>query len=55
MYGAEAMTSQELNYGSPRSNHSVTPYIDELTTKDLDKDWNQALDYLNKYQAATKS
>jgi hypothetical protein len=33
------MTPQELNYGSPWSNPSVTLDIDELTTKDLlDKD-----------------
>jgi hypothetical protein len=56
MYGVEAMTPQELKYESPRSDPSTVPYVDELATKDpLDGDKVQALNTLNKYQAATKS
>jgi hypothetical protein len=56
LYGAEAMTSQELKYGSPLSGPNATPDIDELTVKDLLDGYRvQALDALNKYQAATKS
>jgi hypothetical protein len=56
MYGAKAMTLQELKYNSPWSDPNATRNIDELTTKDLlDEDQVQALDALNKYQAATKT
>lgn len=55
MYGVKAMTPQELKYESPRSDPSIVPYVDELATKDLlDGDRVQALNALNKYQAATK-
>jgi hypothetical protein len=44
------MTPQEFKYGSPRTNPSTTPDIDELTTKDLlDGDHVEALDALTKY------
>jgi hypothetical protein len=50
MYGAKAMTLQELKYNSPWSDPNATRNIDELTTKDLlDEDQVQALDALNKY------
>jgi hypothetical protein len=56
MFGAEAMTPQELEYGSPRFDPSATPYIDELTTKYLlDGDWVHAHNALYKYQTTTKS
>jgi hypothetical protein len=56
MYVAKAMTSQELKHGSPKSDPSVVPHVDELTRKDLlYGDRVQALDALNKYQVATKS
>jgi transposase InsO family protein len=35
MYGSEAMTPQELKHGSPQTNQTVVPDIDEPTSKDL--------------------
>jgi hypothetical protein len=35
MYGSEAMTPQELKHGSPRTNQSAIPNVDEPTSKDL--------------------
>jgi hypothetical protein len=56
MYGSEAMTPQELKHGSPRTNATATPNIDESTTKDLlDGDHVFALKALNRYQAQTKA
>jgi hypothetical protein len=56
MYGSEAMTSQELKHGSPRTSPTATPDVDELTSKDLiDGDRVLALETLNKYQAHTKA
>jgi hypothetical protein len=56
MYGIEAMTPHELKHGLPRTNPKATPDIDELAAKDiLDRDRVNALDALNKYQAATKT
>lgn len=56
MYGAKAMTPQELRHGSPQSDPDTFLDIDEMTTKDL-LDGNQvyALNALNKYQAVTKA
>jgi hypothetical protein len=51
MYGSEAMTPQELKHGSPRTNKSVVPDVDEPTSKDLiDGDHDLALQALDKYQ-----
>jgi hypothetical protein len=56
MYRAEAMTPQELKHVSPRSDPSVTPDVDKLTTNYLlNGDQVQSLNALNKYQATTKS
>jgi hypothetical protein len=56
MYGSEAMTSQELKHGSPRTNKLVVPEVDEPTSKDLiDGDHVLALQALNKYQVQTKA
>jgi hypothetical protein len=56
MYRVEAMTPQELKHGSTRSDPGTIPNEDELTSKDLlDGDRVDALNTLNKYQAATKS
>jgi hypothetical protein len=56
MYGSETMTPQELKHGSPRTNTTTTPDIDESTTKGLlDGDCVAALEALNKYQAQTKA
>jgi hypothetical protein len=56
MYGSEAITLQELKHGSPRTNATATPDIDESTTKDLlDGDCVFALEILNRYQAQTKA
>lgn len=56
MYGVEAMTPQELKYGSSRSDPSAPPNIDELTTKDLlDGDPVEAIDALSKYLATTNT
>jgi hypothetical protein len=49
------MTPQEIKHGSPRTNASATPDVDEPTSKDLiDGDRVFALQALNKYQAQTK-
>jgi hypothetical protein len=54
LYGSEAMTSQELKHGSPRTNKSTVPDVDEPTTKDLiDGDRVLALQALDKYQVQT--
>jgi hypothetical protein len=51
MYGFEAMTPQELKHGSPQTNKSVVPNVNEPTSKDLiDGDRVLALQALNKYQ-----
>jgi hypothetical protein len=56
MYGSEAMTSQELKHGSPRTNKLAILDVDESTSKDLiDEDRVLALQALNKYQAQTKA
>jgi hypothetical protein len=56
MSRAEAMTSQELQHGSPRSDPSTILDVNESTTKDfLDRDWASALNTLNKYQVAIKT
>jgi hypothetical protein len=50
------MTPQELKHGSPRTNATATPNIDESTTKDLlDGDCVTTLETLNRYQAQTKA
>jgi hypothetical protein len=50
------MTPEEIKHGSPRSDPSTIPDIDELTAKDLlDGDRVGALNILNKYQTTTKS
>jgi hypothetical protein len=50
------MTPQEIKHGSPRTNASTVPDIDEPTSKDLiDGDRVFALQALNKYQAQTKA
>jgi hypothetical protein len=56
MYGSEAMMPQELKHGSPRTNKSAVPDVDEPTSKDLiDGDRVFALQALNKYQVQTKA
>jgi hypothetical protein len=51
MYGSEAMTPQELKHGSPQTNKSAIPEVNEPTSKDLiDGDRILALQALNKYQ-----
>jgi hypothetical protein len=56
MYGSEALTPQKLKHGSPRTNKSVVPYVDEPTSKDLiDGDRILALQALDKYQVQTKA
>lgn len=56
MYRAEVMTPRELKHGSPRSDPSVTPDVDELTTNYLlNGDQVQSLNALSKYQTTTKS
>jgi hypothetical protein len=56
LYGSEAMTSQEIKHGSPRTSTSAVPNVDEPTFKDLiDGDRVFALQALNKYQAQTKA
>jgi hypothetical protein len=56
LYGLEAMTSQEIKHGSPRTSTSAVPDVDEPTSKDLiDGDRVFALQALNKYQAQTKA
>jgi hypothetical protein len=50
------MTPQEIKHGSPRTNTSAIPDVDEPTSKDLiDRDRVFALQALNKYQAQTKA
>ena len=50
------MTPQELKHGSPRTNQSTVPDVDEPTSKDLiDGDRVFALQALNKYQVQTKA
>jgi hypothetical protein len=56
LYGSEAMTQQELKHGSPRTNKSAVPDVDEPTSKDLiDGDRVFALQALDKYQVQTKA
>jgi hypothetical protein len=56
LYGSEAMTPQELKHGSPRTNKSVVPNVDEPTSKDrIDEDHVLALQGLDKYQVQTKA
>jgi hypothetical protein len=56
LYGSEAMTPQEIKYGSPQTSASAVPDVDEPTSKDLiDGDHVFALQALNKYQAQTKA
>jgi hypothetical protein len=56
LYGSEAMTSQEIKHGLPRTNTSAIPDVDEPTSKDLiDGDRVLALQALDKYQAQTKA
>jgi hypothetical protein len=56
LYGSEAMTPQEIKYGSPRTSTSAVPDVDEPTSKDLiDGDRVLSLQALNKYQAQTKA
>ena len=50
------MTSQEIKHGSPRTNTSAIPYVDEPTSKDLiDGDRVLAFHALDRYQAQTKA
>jgi hypothetical protein len=50
------MTPQELKHGSPRTNKSVVPDVDEPTSKDLiNGDRVLALQALDKYQFQTKA
>jgi hypothetical protein len=56
MYRFEAMTPQELKHGSPRASSTITPNVNESTSKDLiDGDRVLALEALNKYQAHMKA
>jgi hypothetical protein len=56
LYGSKAMPPQELKHGSPRTNKSVVPDVDEPTSKDLiDGDRVFALQALDKYQVQTKA
>jgi hypothetical protein len=56
LYGSEAMTPQELKHGSPWTNKSAVPDVDEPTSKDLiDGDCVLALQALDKYQVQTKA
>jgi hypothetical protein len=56
LYRSEAMTSQEIKHGSPRTSTSAVPNVDEPTYKYLiDGDRVLALQALNKYQAQTKA
>jgi hypothetical protein len=50
------MTLQEIKHGSPRTNTSAIPDVDEPTSKDLiDGDRVFALQALDRYQAQTKA
>jgi hypothetical protein len=56
LYGSKAITPQELKHGSPRTNKSAVPDVDEPTFKDLiDGDHVLALQALDKYQVQTKA
>jgi hypothetical protein len=56
LYGSEALTPQELKHGSPRTNKSTVPDVNEPTSKDLiDGDRAFALQALDKYQVQTKA
>jgi hypothetical protein len=56
LYGAEAMTPQEIKHGSPRTNAASVTDVDEPTSKDLiDGDHVLALRTLDRYQAQTKA
>jgi hypothetical protein len=56
LYGSEAMMPQELKHGSPQTNKSAIPDVDEPTFKDLiDEDRVFALLALDKYQVQTKA
>jgi hypothetical protein len=56
LYESEAMTPQEIKHGSPRTNTSAIPDVDEPTSKDLiDGDRVLALHALDRYQAQTKA
>jgi hypothetical protein len=56
LHGSEAMTPQEIKHGSPWTNTSAIPDVNEPTSKDLiDGDRVFALQALNKYQAQTKA
>jgi hypothetical protein len=56
LYGSEAMAPQELKHGSPQTNKSAIPDVDEPTFKDLiDGDSLFALQALDKYQVQTKA
>lgn len=55
MYGAEAMTPQQIKFKSLRAQVQSTPEADEPATKDLLKDYKtEALAKITKYQEATK-
>jgi hypothetical protein len=50
------MTPQEIKHGSPRTNASAVPDVDEPTSKDLiNGDRVLALQTLNRYQAQTNA
>jgi hypothetical protein len=50
------MTPQEIKHGSPRTNTSAIPNVDEPTSKDLiNGDRVLALQALDRYQAQTKA
>jgi hypothetical protein len=56
MYGAEAMTPQQIKFKSLRAQVQSTPEADEPATKDLLKDYKtEALAKITKYQEATKA
>jgi hypothetical protein len=56
LYGSKAMTPQEIKHGSPRTNTSAIPNVDEPTSKDLiDRDRVLALQALDRYHAQTKA
>jgi hypothetical protein len=56
MYGAEAMTPQELKFKSPRLENNLTPETDESMNKDLLEGYMaEALNIIARYQEATKT
>lgn len=56
MYGAEAMTPQQIKFKSLRAQVQSTLEADEPATKDLLKDYKtEALAKITKYQEATKA